>query len=189
LASKKGRNKGGGKLGNKNGAKGPRLGRKDKTSKLLPQPRSEAMAKLPKRRKQEKTPGSGRDFPKGQNSHTGEVHRRGPDMIPRGNGTLMLRAVFHDIREKLYGSLCELGDTPDGAYRFMQMYLDRTEGKPGRAGQAIPAHSATFVLMTREGQEMEMLPPTPSSPSPTAGTAVSAEDALILQQTAWVRPV
>ena len=62
-------------------------------------------------------------------------------MIPRGNGTLMLRAVFHDIREKLYGSLCELGDTPDGAYRFMQMYLDRTEGKPGRAGQALPAHS------------------------------------------------
>ena len=37
-----------------------------------------AAAKLPKRRKQEKTPGSGRDFAKGQNSHTGEVFQRGP---------------------------------------------------------------------------------------------------------------
>ena len=43
--------------GNKNGAKGPRVGRKDKTTKPLPQPRLEAMAKLPKRRKQEKTLG------------------------------------------------------------------------------------------------------------------------------------
>jgi hypothetical protein len=46
--------------------------------------------------------------------------------------------------------------------------------------------------MTGDGQEMEMLPPTPPSPSggaPAAKAVVSAEEALILQQTAWVRPV
>jgi len=46
--------------------------------------------------------------------------------------------------------------------------------------------------MTRDGQEMEMLPATPPSPSGgalAAKAAVSAEDALILQYTALVRPV
>jgi hypothetical protein len=89
LASKKGRNKGGGKLGNKNGAKGPRVGRKDKTTEPLPQPRPEA--KLPWRRRRAKT--GGHDFPKGQNSHSGEPFQRGPDLIPRGNGTLLLKVV------------------------------------------------------------------------------------------------
>lgn len=53
-----------------------------------------------------------------------------------------------------------------------QQYLDRTEGKPGRAGEARAYAPAKFVLMTRDGQEMEMLPATPPSLS---GGALAAK--------------
>ena len=103
-----GRNKGGSKQGNKNGAKGPRGGRKDKTTEPLPQPQPEALAGLPKRRRHEKTPGSGSDFQKGQNSHTGTVFQRGRDQIPRGNGNLMLRIIYNDKRQRFYDQICAL---------------------------------------------------------------------------------
>ena len=74
MASKKGRNKGGGRPGNKNGAKGPRVGRLGKTTNPLPQ-LLRPDAKFLKRRKRKKTPDSGRDFQKGQNS-LGPVTRR-----------------------------------------------------------------------------------------------------------------
>ena len=98
LTRKKGHNKRNSRPGNKNTAKGPRLGREDKrpTSNVAvpalppPQPGALTSGKRPRR---ERPAGSGRDFEPGQNSHDGTVFRRGPDQIPRGNGTLMLRII------------------------------------------------------------------------------------------------
>ena len=72
MASKKGRNKGGGKPGNENGAKGPRVGRKDKTTEPLPQPQPEALAGLPKRRRHENHVRQRARLPEGPKTvHTG----------------------------------------------------------------------------------------------------------------------
>jgi hypothetical protein len=187
LTRKKGHNERNARPGNKNGAKGPRVGRKDKTTEPpLPQPRPEA--KLPRRRQRAKT--GGRDFREGQNSHSVEPFQRGPDLIPRGNGTLLLKIVYHDFRKRIYDSPGKLVGTPAGALAFMDRCIDRRQGRPSRVGQAQPGPAPKFVLMTRDGQEMELPPKPASSPGgPTeAAVVVSAEDALILRHTAPVRP-
>ena len=61
-------------------------------------------------------------------------------MIPRGNGTLLLRIVYHDFRKRIYDSLGKLVDKPEGALAFMDRYIDRTEGRPGRKGQPLTPH-------------------------------------------------
>jgi hypothetical protein len=106
-------------------AKGPRVGRPGTRPPTPPI----GHATKPKRKGNKN--GGGRDFPPGQNSHTGEVHRRGSDAIPRSGGTLMLRCLFYDHRERIYRALGgpEL-DTFPGALAFMRDYLDRTEGRP-----------------------------------------------------------
>ena len=109
MASKKGRNKGGSKPGNKNGAKGPRVGRKDRTDRAPATTPREALAGLPKAPEaREDARQAGRDFQKGQNSHTGTIFQRGRDQIPRGNGNLMLRIIYNDKRQKLYDQICAL---------------------------------------------------------------------------------
>jgi hypothetical protein len=65
LTTKKRDKKRGAPPSNTNAANGPRLGRQDKKTTPLPQPRPDA--KLPQRRQRAKT--AGRDFVKGQNSH------------------------------------------------------------------------------------------------------------------------
>ena len=103
-------------------------------------------------------------------------------MLPRGNGTLMLRIAFHDYREKLYKSVGKLAESPTCALAFLREYIDRTEGRPGRAGANVPVHPTKFGLQTRDGQEVEILPNRPvSSPGSPAASQLSAEDALILQ--------
>jgi hypothetical protein len=91
------------------------------------------MAKLPNRRKREKAPGSGRDFRKGQNSHTGEVFKRGADMLPRGNMTLFYKVLYHDEREALYQRHCRViryGSNRD-VLELSKIMGDRIEGRPG----------------------------------------------------------
>jgi len=92
--------------GNNNTAKGPRIGRHEPAGA----PRTATDKPHRQRRKRSKT--GGRDFRRGSNSHDGTVFRRGPDQLPRGNGTLMLRVVFHDFRERIYRSLGRLVDSP-----------------------------------------------------------------------------
>jgi hypothetical protein len=108
--------------------------------------------------------------------------------------TLFYKCLYSDEREALYQRHCRIiryGSDRD-VLELSKILGDRIEGRPGPVGQERSAHSTTFVLMTRDGQEVELLPPTPPSPSgnaPAAAAAVSAEDALILQYTAPVRPV
>ena len=75
-------------------------------------------------------------------------------MIPRVNGTLLLRIVYHDFRKRIYDSLGKLVDKPEGALAFMDRYIDRTEGRPGRKGQPLTPHVSKFVLTTKDGQEV-----------------------------------
>jgi hypothetical protein len=102
----------------------------------------EAKMKLSSRRKREKPAGSGRDFPEGQNSHSGEPFQRGADLIPRGNGMLLLRIVFHDDREAWYRRCRRIvRKGSDRAFLALyDMYLDRTEGRPGRKGNPLTPH-------------------------------------------------
>ena len=174
----KGRNSRQARPGNKNTASGPRVGRRESA-----EPVPVGVPRQRRRRKRAKV--GGRDFQPGQNSHDGTVFRRGPDLIPRGNGTLMLRCVFHDAREKLYRNLCRLVDTPKGALAFMQEYIDRTEGRPARnSGSAgDKGGSAIFVFTTPDGRQVPASPPRQlvrASASPPASSALSADDALIL---------
>ena len=127
VTRKKGHNKRNARPGNRNTIKGPRVGRKDKepTTKVaapaLPQPAPGAKA-LARRPAREKPAGSGRDFAPGQNSHDGTVFRRGPDQIPRGNGTLMLRIINDDKRQKIYdqvwGTVLSLVNHREGGARY-----------------------------------------------------------------------
>jgi len=185
----KGRNKRNARPGNKNTAKGPRLGRKDKrpTSKVaapaLPSPQSGAAALTSGgRAHREKPASSGRDFEPGQNSHDCTVFRRGPDQIPRGNGTLMLRIIHNDKRQKIYDQVCAMIDgSPEGAFRFLTEFIDRTEGRPGRKGNAMTPHFSRFTLTTRDGQEIDVIPPRiEERAKPAAATPVTGEDAMIL---------
>jgi DNA-directed RNA polymerase beta' subunit len=61
---------------------------------------------------------------------------------------------IHDFRKRIYDSLGKLVDTPTGALAFMDRYLDRTEGRPGRKGQPLMPHRSKFVLTTKDGQEI-----------------------------------
>jgi hypothetical protein len=83
-------------------------------------------------------------FKPGTNSHTGEVFRRGPDDIPRGNATLMLKTIAHDKRQDIYESLCRLVKTPSGALAFTRELADRTEGKPTQKHEVAPARTTYF---------------------------------------------
>ena len=103
-------------------------------------------------------------------------------MIPRGNGTLLLRIVYHDFRRRIYESHGKLVDKPEGALAFMDRYIDRTEGRPGRKGQPLTPHVSKFVLTTQDGQEVEMLPSRSAeqAKAAAAATRITGDDAMIL---------
>ena len=108
------------------------------------------------------------------------MFRRTEDQLPRGNGTLMLRIVFHDIREKLYKNLCKLADTPKTALLFTQEYIDRTEGRPTKKIEKTVRRAATFVFTTKDGAEVPALPAPQKVGGGATPSAVSAEDQAIL---------
>ena len=177
LANKKGDKKRGAPLGNTNTSRGPRVGRQDRPA-LASSRNPEADPNRAHRRRSKRDKSGGRDFPKGQNSHDGTVFRRGRDQLPRGNGTLMLRCVFHDIRDKIYRNLCKLGDTPRGALAFIQEYIDRTEGKPTKRVERTQRRTTRFILMTADGKEQTLQPRQAIGSGATPATA-SAKDQII----------
>jgi hypothetical protein len=109
-----------------------------------------------RRAHREKPAGSGRNFEPGQNSRDGTVFQRGPDMLPRGNATLMLRIAFHDERVRWFRQLQRIiRKGSDAAFlKLNEVYLDRTEGRPGRKGTPVTAHRSKFVFTARDGQEV-----------------------------------
>jgi len=65
----------------------------------------------------------------------------------------------------------------------MDRYLDRTEGRPGRKGQPLMPHRSKFVLTTKDGQEIEMLPSRTevrAKAASAAATPITGDDAMIL---------
>ena len=41
----------------------------------------------------------------------------------------------------------------------MDRYLDRTAGRPARKVKPVTPHQSKFVMMTKDGQEVDMVPP------------------------------
>ena len=108
MASKRAVTRAGASRATRTAPKAPAAAAKIRRPSPCRNPNQEALAGLPKRRRHEKTPGSGSDFQKGQNSHTGTVFQRGRDQIPRGNGNLMLRIIYNDKRQRFYDQICAL---------------------------------------------------------------------------------
>jgi hypothetical protein len=101
--------------------------------------------------------------------------------VVKGNGTLLLKIVYHDFRKRIYDGLGKLVDTLAGALAFMDRYIDRTEGRPGRKVQQPTAHRSTFILTTRDGHQVEMLPEAEERTKPAATQGpVTGDDAMIL---------
>lgn len=173
--------------GNRNGAKGPRVGRQA-PSKPLPTGteslRRGLKAPLNRQRRTRAKTG-GRDFAPGRNSHDGQVFRRGADNLPRGNITLMFRCILHDEREALYQSIVrEIRRSGDFALTFLEKAGNRIEGLPVKKVETQRrGYGAVFVFSDQ--------PPAgsgpPASPPPrqigagaTPPGAVSALDQFIL---------
>jgi hypothetical protein len=184
LTRKKGDKAANARPGNKNSAKGPRLGRKDKpvtndvAAPALPQPRAGAKLGRSPHRARGKT--GGKDFEPGTNSHDGTVFRGTKDQLPRGNGTLMLRIGYHDFRDKIYDSIERLVGTPMGALLFMREFIDRTEGRSVKKIEKTTSRESNFYLMTRDNQKQPMFPDRQAVGAGNTPTATSAEDELIL---------
>ena len=93
----------------------------------------------------------------------------------------MLRIIYNDKRQKLYDQICALVDeSPRSAFLFHQAYMDRTEGRPGRKGNPLTPPRSAFVLTTKDGQEIEMLPWRNDERVKAAAVPVTGEDAMIL---------
>jgi hypothetical protein len=104
-------------------------------------------------------------FKPGQNSHTGEVFRRGPDQIPRGSATLMLKVVALDGREDIYRNLRKYVKTPAGAFNFTREFADRTEGKPTQRHEVAPPRTTYFGPAPDPGDAPPPGPPVALAPA------------------------
>ncbi|MBI2323059.1 MAG: hypothetical protein HYU88_13445 [Chloroflexi bacterium] len=88
--------------------------------------------------------GNGKRFPPGQNSHTGEVFRRGPDLIARGSVKLLYSQILLDEREELYRQTVRgIGD-PRYAMEFLERAADRIEGRPKQTIVASVSRTTVF---------------------------------------------
>ena len=169
--------------GNKHGAKGPRIGRKEKaatsTIAVSPLPQPKAGAKIPSPPTgRPKT--AGKDFAPGTNSHDGTVFRRTADMLPRGNFKIFAKCVYHDERLTLYERCVRIGRT--GTNREVLALLDllgnRIDGLPTKHVDVTQRREPTFLLTMPDGSVVPALPEKVGDGA-TPGAA-DDEDAVIL---------
>ena len=96
----------------------------------------------------------------------------------------MLRCVFHDARERIYDNLLRFATgKPRDTAAFMDMYIDRTEGRPVKKVEANERQfTSVFVLADKNGQLEPASPPRQSvgAGASPAASELSAVDALIL---------
>ncbi len=105
-------------------------------------------------------------FKPGENSQNGDVFRRGPDDIPRGSATLMLKTVALDGREDIYQNLRKLVTTPMGALAFVRELADRTEGKPTQKHELVRPRMTIFEQADPTDQGASGPPPPPRGAAP-----------------------
>ena len=101
-------------------------------------------------------------------------------MLPRGNIVLYNKIIFHDARLRMYERDMRIIDKgSDLAYLALRKEItDRVHGTAGKHGEAPRQLEPTFVLTTRDGSEVPVLPKRVGAGSTPA--AASAEDAMIL---------
>jgi hypothetical protein len=172
--------------GNKNTAKGPRVGRKNKpvtkniAGPALPQPKPGASLSHPPTGRPKV---AGRDFQPGQNSHEGPVFRRGADQLPRGNMILHAKIVYHDTRKTLYDRQVEIAEKGSHAnvLKLLDYLANRIHGTPTKHVEKTVQRQSNFYLTTREGEKQPLFPERQMvSAGSTPVAAASAEDELIL---------
>jgi len=153
--------------GNKNTAKGPRIGRS-----ILPPPRT-------KRPDDMKGEPRGKPFQAGNNSHDGEIFQRGRDRIPRGNIPLFYKCILSDENETLYRQVVR-GIRKDTrfALEFLERAGNRIDGLPTKKIEKTTRREATFLLTMPDGSVAPALPEKVGGGATPA--AVSAEDLMIL---------
>src|SRR5205814_2458912 len=95
---------------------------------------------------------------------------RGPDDIPRGSATLMLKTVALDAREDIYQNLRKLVTTPMGALAFVREFADRTEGKPTQKHEVLPPRQTVFEQADPTDQGASG-PPPPRGAAPAGAPA------------------
>jgi hypothetical protein len=144
--------------GNKNAAHGPRIGR-ERGGNKSGQPRGKA-------------------FAKGQNSHTGEIFRRGPDQLPV-SPTLMFKVKALDQRQLLSERIDDI--IANGTRReFLALYElmgNRIDGLPTKRIEKQVRRTTRFILMMPDGKEIDAMPPRKSvgsGPIPAPSTTTPA---------------
>ncbi|MFQ5830029.1 MAG: hypothetical protein ACE5JD_12870 [Candidatus Methylomirabilia bacterium] len=104
----------------------------------------------------------GRAFRKGQNSHDGIVHRRGPNrpvvlpdgtVLPKSSAKALARAFFEHsgFIQKLWDKINEAVDDPKQVMDVFRGLSDRAEGKPVQ-GVELSARRQTIFQLTGDGQ-------------------------------------
>jgi hypothetical protein len=130
-----------------------------------------------------KTPGSGRDFQPGANSHDGSIFRRGADQLPRGNMILYARIIYHDARLRMYErDMAIIDKGSDADYlKLREALTNRIHGTPTKHVEKTIRRPVRFIGMTPDGQQQEMPRRQLAGSSATPATAaMSTEDAMIL---------
>ena len=168
LTRRKGKSTQHARPGNKNTAKGPRIGR----AGLLPPPRT-------KRPDEPKAAPRGKPFEPGSNGHDGETFQRGRDRIPRGHIPLFYKCILSDENETLYRQVIRgIRSDPRFALEFLERAGNRIDGLPTKKIEKTVRREATFLLTHKDGTV------TPALPEKVGGGATpgaaSAEDAMIL---------
>ena len=153
--------------GNKNTAKGPRIGRA-----ILPPPRT-------KRPDDPKAAPRGKPFEPGSNGHDGETFQRGRDRIPRGHIPLFYKCILSDENETLYRQVVRgIRKDPRFALEFLERAGNRIEGLPVKKIERTTRRESNFFLTMQDGTVVPALPEKVGGGATPA--AVSAEDQVIL---------
>ena len=104
-------------------------------------------------------------------------------MLPRGNMTLYFKCLYYDVREELYRRHRRIVShgSDRAVLALSELIANRIEGTPSRKSQAPAPHRSKFVLTTKDGQEVDMLPRRDAEHAvATAGAPITGEDAMIL---------